>query len=78
MLAALNSIRAGLEGFPPGSVGAVGETRVGTLRAGKAGQDRSLVEERPAFPFASLDPAQIALDSAPNPLLGPSPISNVG
>lgn len=63
MLAAFNSFRAGLEGFPPGSVGAVGETRAGTLRAGKAGQDRSLVEERPAFPFASLDPAQIALDS---------------
>ncbi len=78
MLAAINSFRAGLEGFPPGSVGAVGETRAGTLRAGKAGQDRSLEEERPAFPFASLDPAQIAPDSHLSGPFGSFPISNVG
>ena len=63
MLAAFNSFRAGLEGFPPGSVGAVGETRAGTLRAGKAGKDRACVRARPAFPLASFGPAQIALDS---------------
>lgn len=63
MGAALNSIRAGLEGSAPGSVGAVGETRAGILRAGKAGKDRACVRARPAFPLASFAPAQIALDS---------------
>lgn len=63
MQAAFYSFRVGLEGFPPGSVGAVGETRAGTLRAGKAGKDRACVRARPAFPLASSDPAQIALDS---------------
>lgn len=73
MLAAFNSFRAGLEGFPPGSVGAVGESRAGTLRAGKAGKDRACVRARPAFPTASFGPEQIALDSHPSGAFGSFP-----
>lgn len=63
MLAVSNTIRAGFAISSPGSVNAGVVTRVGTLRAGKAGRDRACVRARPAFPFASFAPAQIALDS---------------
>lgn len=63
MGAALNSIRAGLEGSAPEPACVVVVASAGTLRAGKAGKDRACVRARPAFPTASFGTAQIALDS---------------
>lgn len=63
MGAALNSIRAGLEGSAPEPACVVVVASAGTLRAGKAGNDRACVRARPAFPTASFGTGQIALDS---------------
>lgn len=73
MLAVSNTIRAGFAISSPGSVNAGVVTRVGTLRAGKAGKDRACVWARPAFPTASFGPAQIALDSHPSGPFGSFP-----